>query len=112
MGVVTDGLVVDFSARGRSNTEAKAKRETLLIGDKNATFTNFNWYNNGWIMDENKTTCLRVSNGASVTFPIGSMIFAGGSDTTSSKTFELQFKIKNVQDYTTLVTIYTLYKDG
>ena len=112
MGVVTDGLVVDFSARGRSNTEAKAKRETLLIGDKNATFTNFNWYNNGWIMDENKTTCLRVSNGASVTFPIGSMIFAGGSDTTSSKTFELQFKIKNVQDYTTLVTNYTLYKDG
>ena len=40
------------------------------------------------------------------------MIFAGGSDTTSSKTFELQFKIKNVQDYTTLVTNYTLYKDG
>jgi hypothetical protein len=86
-----------FDSRGRSNTESKIKRETLVVAGEKATFTNFNWYNNGWVFDDNQTTCLRISNGASVSIPIGSaMTFQGGGNTTTAHTIELQFKIKNV----------------
>jgi hypothetical protein len=87
MGVV-ETPVVSFESTGRSNTESKAKRETLTINGNKATFTNFNWYNNGWVFDSNQTTCLRVSNGASVSIPVDSMIFQGGGTTSDKHTVE------------------------
>jgi hypothetical protein len=35
-----------------------------------ASLNNFNWYNNGWVLDENSRSCLRISNGASVEIPL------------------------------------------
>lgn len=82
-----DNLKVNFIAAGRSNSEGKLGRETYLIGDnKYVEFKNFNWYNNGWVFDENNITCLRVSNGAEVSIPIGKMAFKDGS---SSATIEI-----------------------
>lgn len=103
-----DNLKVNFIATGRSNSEGKLGRETYLINnDKYVEFKNFNWYNNGWIFDENNTTCLRVSNGAEVSIPVGKMAFKDGS---SSATIEVQFKIKNPQNYAKVITKYTRYK--
>lgn len=103
-----DNLKVNFIAAGRSNSEGKLGRETYLIGDnKYVEFKNFNWYNNGWVFDENNTTCLRVSNGAEVSIPIGKMAFKDGS---SSATIEIQFRIKNPQNYSKVITKYTRYK--
>lgn len=107
MGIATSGLQVNIDSRGRSNSESSKKRTTLAVGDSNATFNNFNWYNNGWIMDDTNTTCLRISNGASVNLPIGALTFAGLTD--SSKTIELRLKIRNVQSYEKLITTYTRY---
>lgn len=107
MGIATSGLQVNVDSRGRSNSESSKKRSTLKIGDSNAIFNNFNWYNNGWIMDDSNTTCLRISNGASVDLPIGATTFAGLSD--SSRTIELRLKIRNVQSYEKLITTYTRY---
>jgi hypothetical protein len=92
------GYVASFDSRGRSNNENKVKRETLLVANKKATFSNFNWYNNGWVFDDNQTTCLRISNGASVSIPIGKnkMTFQGGSSSEQEHTIELQFKLRNV----------------
>lgn len=103
-----DNLKVNFIATGRSNSEGKLGRETYLINNnKYVEFKNFNWYNNGWIFDENNTTCLRVSNGAEVSIPVGKMAFKDGS---SSATIEVQFKIKNPQNYAKVITKYTRYK--
>lgn len=107
MGIATTGLRVNVDSRGRSNSESAKKRSVLTVGDETAVFKDFNWYNNGWIMDDTNTTCLRISNGASVEFPIGVSTFAGEEN--PSKTIELRLKIRNVQDYGKLITTYTRY---
>jgi hypothetical protein len=56
-----------------------------------ASFDKFNWFNNGWAMDNKNNTFLRISNGAKFIIPIGKTSF-----TEQSNTFELMFKIRNV----------------
>lgn len=106
---------------GRSNSETLVKRTTLVNSSTAkgaepcaATFTNFNWYNNGWTTDEDNKTCLRISNGAKLSIPIGSTVFAnpdGPQDTKQSHTIELTFKIRNVQDYSNLIRTITRYEN-
>lgn len=107
MDVARSSLIVDFDSRGRSNSEVAQRRSQLKVGDAYATLTGFNWYNNGWVMDENNVTCLRISNGASVSLPIGAMSFAGN---VPSHTIEMRMKIRNVQSYEKLITNYTRYQ--
>ena len=76
-----------------------------------AEFNNFNWYNNGWKTDDEGQTCLRISNGAEFILPIGETTFAGDSQASSSWSYEMQFKIRKVQDYTPLIQNITRYKD-
>lgn len=105
MDIVRSALSVNFDSRGRSNSENVQKRTQLKIGDKNASLEGFNWYNNGWIMDDNNITCLRISNGATVKFPLGAMAFGK-----RSRTIEMRLKIRNVQTYDKLITNYTRYQ--
>lgn len=107
MDIARSSLIVDFDSRGRSNSEVAQRRSQLKIGDSYATLSGFNWYNNGWVMDSNNVTCLRISNGASVSLPIGSMSFAGNI---ASHTIEMRLKIRNVQSYDKLITNYTRYQ--
>jgi hypothetical protein len=112
MGVISTPSI-SFESKGRSNSESKTKRETLVLNNKKATFSNFNWYNNGWVFDSDQTTCLRISNGASISIPVeDKMVFQGGGTQTDKHTIEFQFKIKNVQDYSKLITNYTRYTTG
>lgn len=116
MTVEQAGLLLDFSATGRSNSESAAKRQiwsyTLNDEKKYATFEDFNWYNNGWVMDsEINTSCLRISNGAKLTIPFQSMVFAAGVSGQESHTVEMQFRIKNIQRYDNLITNITRYKN-
>ena len=106
---------------GRSNNESEIKRQTLVYTNPQtgetikAKFDNFNWYNNGWMRGTDNKTCLRISNGARLEIPIGQMKFAAtnGSSTEIAHTIELQFKIRNVQDYSQLIHNITRYKkDG
>ena len=105
----SNDLKVNFIATGRSNSESKLSRETLEINGKYAEFKNFNWYNNGWVFDDNNTTCLRVSNGAEVSIPIGQLSF-DNSSSTPTHSIEIQFKIRNPQNYSKVITKYTRYK--
>lgn len=103
-----------FDATGRSNAESESNR--ILISDYltkeniSANFIDFNWYNNGWVLDNNRKACLRISNGASLELPIGSMILNNQNLTNQqSATFELEFKVRNVQSYDNLVSNITRY---
>jgi hypothetical protein len=113
-------LMLNFEAKGRSNNDPLSKRLTWTntitspaeMTGVTATLENFNWYNNGWKMDDNKQSMLRISNGAKVTFPIGDLVFANPqSANQQSYTFEFQFKISNVQDYSNLIKNITRYKN-
>ena len=108
-------LKLNFDPKGRSNNESKIKRQkwnyTNTHGENfNAIFENFNWYNNGWMMDNNNRTFLRISNGAKFTLPLGKTEFAGNTQDTQSHTFEMMFKIRNIQNYSDLITNVTRYK--
>ena len=116
MKITTSGLRYLFDASGRSNSESGTNRAKYSYTDKNnntieATFTNFNWYNNGWVTDrETGNTCLRISNGATFRIPLKKTQFASSSASDQSHTFEFQFKVRNVQDYSNIVHNVTRYK--
>jgi len=115
--------VLELSATGRSNNESKIKRAQWNNTAKKASnnilktynlttqsyenapieLNNFNWYNNGWLKDDDGNTCLRVSNGASVFIPC-SVFSAGGN-----QTYEFEFAIHNATDYSRLIETRTVY---
>lgn len=115
MELQQESLQLLFDSKGRQNSESSTRRASWVnpIEKKpvKATFSNFNWYNNGWIPDEKtNNTCLRISNGASFTLPIGQTTFAGVTNAEQSWTFETQFKVRNVQNYSQLIQNITRYK--
>ena len=105
-------LKLNFDAKGRSSDETAAERSRWVdpYCKKEGIFENFNWENNGWEMD-NFQTCLRISNGAKFKIPFGPMTFNGGAATTTSNSFDFQFKIRNVKDYSSLIKTVTRYVD-
>lgn len=105
-------LKLSFDARGRSNDESAVQRSKWVdqYCGKEGVFEGFNWNNNGWTMD-NYQTCLRISNGAKFSIPFGQMTFNGGAATNTSNSFDFQFKIRNVKDYSSLIKTVTRYVD-
>ena len=114
-----ENLILNFDAAGRSNDESEVNRQLWTYTPENGTetyqgkFTNFNWYNNGWMLDEDNNTCLRISNGAQFSVPIGAIDMNTTTVGKQSTTFEFQFKVRNVQDYSNLIKEITRYaNDG
>jgi hypothetical protein len=101
-------LWLNLTTLDRSNKENKTSRERWEYHHKNNTttsvqFNNFNWYNNGWIDDkESGNSILRISNGASIDIPLRVM---NSEDLETSLTFEIRFKLRNVQKYSNLITV-------
>lgn len=114
MKITEAGLRYVFNASGRSNSEAAASRIKCAYdnGDSivDASLENFNWYNNGWVIDNDGNTCLRISNGARFSIPIGQTKFATTNASNQSHTFEFQFKVRNVQDYSQIIHNVTRYR--
>lgn len=95
-----------LSSFGRSNNESTLQRETWTYtnGSNETTtvaFNGFNWYNNGWIKDEDNHVALRLSNGANISIPLKVL----GSKEGQNLTFEVDFKMRNVTGYEKLVNI-------
>lgn len=112
--LVTAGLYLNLDTLDRSNKENKTSRETWEYKHSNGTttavkFNNFNWYNNGWIDDsEINNSVLRISNGASIEIPLSIMNTTSLSD---SLTFEIRFKLRNVQEYENLIKYTAILDD-
>lgn len=109
-----DNLVLNFDATGRSNQESLTNRRKWVnpiekYSKYTGKFSGFNWYNNGWIQDEDNQTCLRISNGASFEIGFEPMVMGTDINGKSSWTVEMQFKISNVKTYNNLITTYTRY---
>jgi hypothetical protein len=108
LSIRTGGLILNLDSSGRSNDEnISSKTSWVSSGTDKKTaviFNNFNWYNNGWIIDDDGRSCLRVSNGASIQVPIAPLNILNTDNIESSVAFEFRFKVRNVQEYNTLVT--------
>ena len=112
--VKKNSLKLNFDPAGRSNSEPEIKRASWSYGEGdnkvNAIFENFNWYNNGWYTDsETKNTFLRISNGAKFTIPFEPLEFGTSINSKQSNAIELAFKVRNIQNYSNLITNVTRY---
>ena len=108
LDILTSDLYLNLVSSGRSNSENETQRQEWYFersnGEKSVVkFNNFNWYNNGWINDVTTgDSVLRISNGASIDIPMSLMNTATLS---TNLTFEIQFKLRNVQKYENLIEV-------
>lgn len=94
----TSNLALYLSSYGRNNNEANPA--TWEYGDIAATFSNFNFASDGWQIDEDGVTVLRVSGDARLEIP--AKIFAQNARTTG-KTIEIEFASRDVLDYDAVI---------
>ena len=109
-----DKMTLKFDATGRSNSESATNRERWInpieqFSNYVGTFKDFNWYNNGWLTDDDSKTHLRISNGAQFNISYAPMKFSAGVEGENSWTIEMQFKVSNLKNYQSLITNYTRY---
>lgn len=92
----TDQLVLHLSSAGRSNNEAHPEVWNDADNNVSATLTGFNFASDGWQLDADGATVLRVSGDARVAIPYQAFAtdFRG-----TGKTIELEFATRDVMDY-------------
>ena len=120
MDILSGGLVLNLDASGRSNQESAATKSKWVSKDTSVNteviFNNFNWYNNGWLSDEDGASFLRISNGASIEIPVnranGGLNILNSINVQEALAFEFRFRVRNVQEYATLVSTSSEEVDG
>ncbi|MFQ7610045.1 hypothetical protein [Blautia marasmi] len=98
IGAETQDLSLYLSSYGRSNNEADPG--TWSYGDIQAVFTGFNYSSDGWQLDKNNNTVLRVAGDARLTIPYKAF---AQDFRTGGKTIELEFATRDVMDYDAVV---------
>lgn len=94
----TQDLSLYLSSYGRSNNESNPG--TWTFGDVQTVFTGFNHSSDGWQLDADNNTVLRVAGDARLTIPYQ----AFSQDVrTSGKTIELEFATRDVMDYDAVI---------
>lgn len=94
----TSDLELYLSSYGRSNNEANPA--IWSYGDITSSFSNFNFVSDGWQLDDDGVTVLRVSGDARLEIP--AKIFANDFRSTG-KTIEIEFAAKEVLDYEAVI---------
>ena len=94
----TENLALYLSSAGRSNNQADPA--VWEYGDVRAAFAGFNFTSDGWVMDEDGITALRVSGDARLTIPYKP--FAQDFRTTG-KTIEIEFATRDVLNYDAVI---------
>ena len=88
-------LKLYLTALGRDNNQAD--RDNWEWQGCKAEFNNFLWgKENGWIIDENDETALKISNGATLKIPFSPFKTEA---TTTGLTIELDFKVSGILNY-------------
>ena len=98
----TENLALYLSSAGRSNNEAVPGAWTYGTGQDeiSCTFSNFNFKSDGWMLDSDGITALRVSGSARLAIPYKP--FAQDFRTTG-KTIEIEFAARDVLDYDAVI---------
>ena len=94
----TEALSLYLSAYGRSNNEENPAVWTY--NDISCTFNNFNFVSDGWQLDDDKVSVLRVSGNARLEIPV--QIFKDDFRSTG-KTIEFEFATRDVMDYDAVI---------
>lgn len=105
VSATTNNLTLHLTAYGRSNSEAEP--QVWEYGDTSASLSNFNFTSDGWQIDDDGNTVLRVSGDARVYIPM--QLFAEDFRTTG-KTIELEFATRDVLDYDAV--LFTCWSGG
>lgn len=92
--VTADDMTLYLSAQGRSNNEENPG--VWNYNGINVQFSNFNYRTDGWQVDEDGATVMRVTGDARLTIPY--QIFANDFRGTG-KTIEIEFATRDVLDY-------------
>ena len=101
------GLILNLTSTGRSNNETSTSRSNWSYNNYTTTFKNFNWYNNGWLNDDDGNgSYLSVANGASADVNLDAFTLAGSEFNYS---FEVRFRVRNIQEYSTLIRTIPMY---
>lgn len=90
----TEKLVLYLSAEGRSNNESDPS--SWQYEGISASMTGFNFTSDGWLLDEDNNTVLRVTGDARVEIPYS--IFKNDFRSTG-KTIEIEFEAHDTRDY-------------
>ena len=90
----TENLALYLSSTGRSNNEEHP--DTWTFNNISATFSGFNWSSDGWVLDKDGSTVLRLTGDARVTIPYKPFAtdFRG-----TGKTIEIDFSTRDVRNY-------------
>ena len=94
----TENLGLYLSSASRSNKEANPAVWTF--GEIAAEFHNFNWASDGWQMDEDGITALRLFGDARLTIPYKPF---SQDFRTTGKTIEIEFAARDVLDYDAVI---------
>lgn len=94
----TDSLELYLSAEGRSNSEAYPG--TWTYNDISCVFEHFNYVSDGWSLDAENSTCLKVTGDARLTIPF--KMFQNDFRS-SGKTIEFDFSTSDVRNYDTVL---------
>lgn len=94
----TNGLFLYLTANGRNNNEAT--KDVWENNNIRAIMTGFNWFTNGWLLDKNNNTVLRLNGNAKVVIPFKP--FAEDFRRTG-RTIEIEFSSSNVEDIETVI---------
>jgi hypothetical protein len=111
LNIVSGDLLLNLTSTGRSNQESSNTRGIWSYTNRynttySTTFTDFNWYNNGWLNDEDGNGAyLSIANGAKATINLDTFTLNGND----SYTFEIRFRVRNIQEYSTLIKTIPYY---
>lgn len=96
---ISDGLILEFSAEGRSNNEQNP--ESWSYSNMVASFNGFGWAGaDGWLDDSNGATMLRFLPGDTMEIPL--KIFDDDCRSTGL-TIEVEMATRDVRDYESVV---------
>ena len=108
LGLANEGsLILNLTATGRSNNETSTSRNDWSYNNYYTTFKDFNWYNNGWLNNnDGNGSYLSIANGASADINFDAFTLAGDENNYS---FEIRFRVRNIQEYSTLIRTIPKY---
>lgn len=90
----TQNLELFLTSQGRSNQDTD--KETWENNGIAASFSEMNYITNGWVVDKDGNTAMRLSGGAAMTIPL--KLFSKDIRQTG-KTIEIEFAVRQVTDY-------------
>lgn len=96
--VTTEGMVLSLQSAGRSNNEQNP--DTWTYDDIECVFTNFNHKSDGWLLDADGNTVLRVAGDARLTIPYKPF---AQDFRTGGKTIEIDFATRDVLNYDAVI---------